>query len=107
MLLSALQNLRLSEDDLESEVVFWIEGWSMGLGRHRFGAALVHDQSALPVSLRRYCATLLGPSTIPCQLVALLVDRFDVSLDSRKNVLAVQSETTTSLCDAASTSGRS
>ena len=64
MLLGAMQNLRWSEVDLESDVVFWIEDVSVEFGHHRGGDAHEHGQSALPLSPRRCCATLLGPSTI-------------------------------------------
>ena len=89
VLLGAMQNLRWSEEDFESEVVFWIEEGQLNSAITWFGDAHVHDQSAYPISLRRYCATLLGPSTVPYQLVARLVDPVDVSLDPKESVPVV------------------
>ena len=63
------------------EVAFWVDEWSTEFGHHRPDDAHVHDHSPLPMSIRRCCAAFLELSTIPFQLVAKLVDHFDVLLD--------------------------
>ena len=50
----ATAHLRWFEEDLESEVVFWIYEWSNEFGYHWVDAAHVHDHSPLSVPLRRY-----------------------------------------------------
>ena len=86
VLLSALRKPRWFEEDFGSEVVFWTDERSVESGNQRFDDVHVHGQSLLPNWLRGYCATFLGPSNIPCHLVARLVDHFDVFLELRRNV---------------------
>ena len=56
-------HLRGLVEDLGSEVVFWIDEWSIEFGHH-FDVAHVHDHSPLSASLRRYRAIFLAPPTL-------------------------------------------
>ena len=66
-------HLRGFEEDSRSEVVLWIDEWSIEFGYHWFDVAHVHDHSPLPIPLRSFWA--------------VLVDHFDVlqACCSRKN----------------------
>ena len=52
VLLSA--HLRGFEEDSRSEVVFWIDEWSIEFGCHWLDVAHVHDHSPLSAPLCRY-----------------------------------------------------
>ena len=54
VLLSALLHICGVEENLGSEVVFWIDEWSIEFGYHWFDVAHVHDHSTLSAPLRRY-----------------------------------------------------
>ena len=49
------RHLRRSEEDLGSEVVFWMDfEWSIELSPHCFDVAHVHNCTPLPIPLRRF-----------------------------------------------------
>ena len=54
VLLSASAHLRGLEEDSRSEVVFWIDEWSIEFGYHWLDVAHVHDHSPLSTQLCRY-----------------------------------------------------